>query len=151
MEPIPVPSSLQQDDVVEVPVEVIPRVEENPENNFVVLTDVKATDGIIESYVPALKDYLADEINELLNECDFESAPIDFHNIIPNYSEDSAIYCLCGDIAEVINVQVCNWRNTFKFYLFETMRCECGEKIYALSILDENDTIPEELRNIFSS
>jgi len=30
-------------------------------------------------------------------------------------------------------------------------KCECGEKVYALSLMDENDAVPEELREIFLS
>ncbi|MHA1292323.1 MAG: hypothetical protein ACTSQJ_06610, partial [Promethearchaeota archaeon] len=59
--------------------------------------------------------------------------------------------CLCGDIAEIINVQIATWKNQFKFYLFEGAICKCGEKIYALSLMDEEEEIPKELENIFKS
>jgi hypothetical protein len=73
----------------------------------------------------------------------------DFKTILPNYSETMAIYCVCGEIAVIDNVQICNWKNQFKFYLFESKECKCEETIYALSLMDESTEVPEELKDIF--
>ena len=87
----------------------------------------------------------------MLNESEFSKTPHDFTTIIPNYSENLAIYCVCGDVVEITNIQICDWKNQFKFYLFEGKECKCGETIYALSLMDESDKIPEELHDIFLS
>ena len=60
------------------------------------------------------------------------------------------IYCKCGQIAIISSIQVCDWKNQFKFYLIEGKTCACGEKVYALSLMDDNDKVPEELKIIFS-
>jgi len=148
MKPFPIPEMLQN---LQQPMFREPGVVEKPEKNFIVLKDVKAKDGIINSFVPTLKSFLADKINELLNNCDFTRAPRDFTKIIPKYSPDIGIYCVCGEIAEIINTQICNWKNQLKFYLFEGKSCDCGETIYALSIMDDSDEIPEDLKEIFSN
>jgi len=94
---------------------------------------------------------LSDKINTVLNECEFTIAPEDFKSLVPNYSENMAIYCLCGEIAEITIVRICNWNSKFKFYLFESKECQCGEIVYALSKMDEKDKVPAELDDIFSS
>lgn len=146
MEPFPIPENLQQLQQPQIPEA---KKKEKAEQNFIVLTEMKGKEGIIESFVPSLKINLADKINKMLNDSDFSPGTEDFKEIIPSYSEDMAIYCVCGEIAEIINTQICNWKNRFKYYLFEGMRCDCGEKIYALSLMDENTDIPEELKDIF--
>ncbi|MFW9937258.1 MAG: hypothetical protein ACFFD5_06385 [Candidatus Thorarchaeota archaeon] len=148
IEAFPIPEKLQQFEPQTVP-EAIKK--EKSEKNFIVLTEMKGKDGIIESFIPTLKDSLADKINQMLNDSDFTPAKEDFKKIIPNYSEKQAIYCVCGEIAEIINTQICNWKNKFKYYLFEGMKCDCGEKIYVVSLMDESSEIPEELREIFQS
>lgn len=148
IEAFPIPEKLQQFEPQTVP-EAIKK--EKSEKNFIVLTEMKGKDGIIESFIPTLKDFLADKINQMLNDSDFTPAKEDFKKIIPNYSEKQAIYCVCGEIAEIINTQICNWKNKFKYYLFEGMKCDCGEKIYVVSLMDESSEIPEELREIFQS
>ena len=148
MEPFPIPESLNQYEQPTVPEG---KKYEKPEKNFVVLTEMKGKNGIIESFVPSLKETLADKINDVLNKSEFEKVPEDFKTIIPGYSSELAIYCLCGDVAEIDNVQICNWKNSFKFYLFEAKSCKCGEQVFALSLMDQKDydKIPEELKDIF--
>jgi hypothetical protein len=142
MEPIPIPESLQRYQQPVTP-------KGKPEKNFIILSEMKGSNGIIENFVPTLKDAQADEINRLLNECEFEKAPKDFNSIIPNYPDPLAIYCVCGEIAEISNVQICNWKNKFKFYLFEAKECNCKESVYALSLMDESTEVPEEFKDIF--
>ncbi|MFX0178283.1 MAG: hypothetical protein ACFE85_18885 [Candidatus Hodarchaeota archaeon] len=146
--PFPIPEKLQQYESQMLPKTI---EKEKAEKNFIVLTEMKGKNGIIESFIPTLKDFLAEKINQMLNDSDFSPAEEDFRKIIPNYPKEQAIYCVCGEIAEIINVQICNWKNRFKYYLFEGMKCDCGDKIYALSPLDENSDIPEELKEIFLS
>ncbi|MFX0073019.1 MAG: hypothetical protein ACFFAO_18230 [Candidatus Hermodarchaeota archaeon] len=145
MEPIPIPENLKRYQEPTVP----EKRREKPEKNFIILSEMKGSNGIIEYFVPTLKDMQADKINELLNECEFSKAPNDFKTIIPNYSETLAIYCLCGEIAEIDNTQICNWKNQFKFYLFEAKECKCEESIYVLSLMDESTQVPEEFKDIF--
>jgi hypothetical protein len=145
MEPIPLPENLRNLD------SSTSKESESPEKNFIVLTDLKAENGIITSFVPSLRDKLADDINTMLNESEFENAHIDFTKIISNYGKNLAIYCKCGELSEIVNVQVCTWKNEFKYYLFEGVRCNCGEKVYAISLMDSNAEVPEKLRHIFSS
>lgn len=145
MEPIPIPENLRQ---YQEPI-ISERTTEKPEKNFIVLTEMKGSNGIIEYFVPTLKDIQADKINKLLNECEFNKAPNDFKTIIPNYSDTLAIYCVCGEIAEIENVQICNWKNQFTFYLFEAKECRCNESVYALSLMDESTEVPEEFKDIF--
>ncbi|MFX1375348.1 MAG: hypothetical protein ACFFA0_06015 [Promethearchaeota archaeon] len=145
MTPFPLPENLQR---YEQP--IIPkRKGEKLEKNFIVLEEMKGQDGVITSFVPTLKDMVAEKINTLLNECEFTKAPDEFKSIIPNYSEKMGIYCVCGEIAEIDNVQICNWRNKFKFYLFEAKECKCEESIYALSLMDESTEVPDEFKDIF--
>lgn len=125
-------------------------IEEVPEKNFIVFKNIKAEDGIIDSFVPTLKDNLADEINDMLNDCEFTKATDDESIILPYYSPEMAIYCTCGEVVEIANVQICTWKDEFKFYLFEGKKCDCGEKVYALSLMDENQEVPEELNQIFN-
>jgi len=87
----------------------------------------------------------------MLNNSEFTPAEIDFTKIIPNYGQNLVIYCLCGEEAEIINVQICILKKQVKYYLFESMRCNCGEKVYVLSLMDDTETVPEELMEIFSS
>ncbi|MHA1488622.1 MAG: hypothetical protein ACTSRI_03075 [Promethearchaeota archaeon] len=146
MEPFPIPESLQR---YQQPIAPETKRHERPEKNFIVLEEIKAKDGIIESFTPTLKDAVAEKINETLNNCEFTTAPEDFRKIIPEYSPKNAIFCICGKVAEIINVQICNWKKQFEFYLFEGKECECGEKIFALSLMDDKSEVPEELNDIF--
>jgi hypothetical protein len=146
VEPFPIPETLQQ---YQQPLFPEKKKAEKTEKNFIVLSEMKGTDGIISHFVPTLKDKFADRINDMLNNSAFSKAPKDFKEIIPNYSQKIAIYCICGDIAEISTVQICNWKEQFKFYLFEGKECNCGESVYALSLMDESDEVPEELKEIF--
>lgn len=119
------------------------------EKNFIILTQLKAKDGVIYSFIPSLRDMLAPEINDTLNACQFNQAPLEFSSIIPEYPQKNAIYCPCGEIVQFSSTQICNWENIFKFYLFEGKPCECGEKIYVLSLMNDDDEIPDALRIIF--
>ena len=148
MEPFPIPETLRQQH--EKPLIPEKQKEEKPEKNFVVLTEMKGKDGVITSFIPSLKDNLADKINQLLNDSEFTESPLKFTEIIPNYSEDMAIYCICGEITEIGVINICNWKNKFKYYLFEGKQCRCGDSIYALSLMDSSEEIPEELKEIFS-
>ena len=145
MEPFPIPETLRQQ--YEKP--LFPEKQKD-EKNFVVLTEMKGKDGVITSFIPSLKDNLADKINQLLNDSEFTESPLKFTEIFPNYSEDMAIYCICGEITEISVINICNWKNEFKFYLFEGKQCQCGDQIYALSLMDSSEEIPEELKEIFS-
>lgn len=147
MEPFPIPEILKgtyQDPMLSE------RSAESPEQNFIVLTDLTAKDGVIKKFVPKLKSQLADPINEMLNDCEFEKSNVDVSKIIPKYSPNLGIYCVCGELVEIINVQYCDWKKSLKFYLFEGRECNCGEKVYALSLTDDDDKIPDELKKIFS-
>ncbi|MFX1589115.1 MAG: hypothetical protein ACFFC1_13260 [Promethearchaeota archaeon] len=142
MEPFPIPESLQQYQQPLFP-------EKKYEKNFIVLTEMKGKDGIIQTFVPSLKDKLAKQINQMLNDSEFSESPLNFKEIIPDYSKEMGIYCVCGDLANITNVQICNWKNEFKYYLFQGKQCKCGESIYAVSIMDKDTEIPEELEEIF--
>ncbi|MBY9017876.1 MAG: hypothetical protein KGD66_03490 [Candidatus Lokiarchaeota archaeon] len=149
MDPIPIPENLQQ---LSSPISTKKKKHEKAEQNFIVLTDIKAKEGVIEEFTPRLRKEISNQINEMLNESDFASAPIDFAKIIPAYGKDVNIYCECGEVAEIINVQICTWKNEFQYYLFESARCNCGDKVYVLSLTDDiSSSVPEELRDIFSS
>ncbi|MFX1276123.1 MAG: hypothetical protein ACFFBP_06215 [Promethearchaeota archaeon] len=141
MEPFPIPEGFKQ----------LQQSEQKPEKNFVVLTELKAKNGIISDFLPSLKDKFAKEINEMLNNSELVKGPDDILSIIPNYSEKLAVYCPCREIVNDFNIQICNWKDQFKFYLFVGETCKCGETIYALSLIDENDEIPDELKIIFSN
>jgi len=147
MDPIPIPENLQQ---LSSPISTKKKAEK-AEQNFIVLTDINAKGGVIEEFAPRLRKDISDQINKMLNDSDFASAPIDFAKIIPAYGKDVNIYCECGEVAEIINVQICTWKNEFQYYLFESVRCNCGDKMYVLSITDDTHAVPEELRDIFSS
>ncbi len=147
MEPFSIPESLKQYDT---PI-FEKKEKDKPEKNFVILTEMKGKDGIIESFVPSLREHLAEKINQMLNESEFSKSPKEFKDIIPNYSENMAIFCVCGEIVEVSDVQVSNWKDKFEFYLFEGKECKCGETIYALSLMDDSTDVPEELKDIFFS
>ena len=146
VEPYPIPQKLLQ---YQQPIS--PKKAEKMEKNFIVLTEMKGKDGVINYFVPALKDKYAEEINDMLNNSKFSKTTNDFTTIIPNYSENMAIYCVCGQVVEINNVQICNWKDQFKFYLFEGDQCNCGESVYALSLMDESAEVPEELKGIFLS
>jgi hypothetical protein len=146
VEPFPIPQQLQQYQQPLIPGK---RRAEKLEKNFIALTEMKGRDGIINYFVPTLKDKVAEKINDMLNNSEFSKAPNDFKDIVPNYSENMAIFCICGEIANISNVQICNWKNQFKYYLFEGDQCKCGESLYAISVIDESDEIPEELKDIF--
>ncbi len=148
VEPFPIPQQLMQ---LQQPIIPEKRKAEKLEKNFVVLTEMKGKDGIVNNFVPTLKDNLAEKINDMLNNSEFSKAQNDFTAIIPNYSEKMAIFCICGEVVEINNVQICNWKDQLKFYLFEGEQCNCGETVYALSLIDESAEIPEELKDIFLS
>lgn len=148
LEPFPIPPQLQQ---YQEPIFPDKKRAEKLEKNFILLADIKAKDGIIQSFVPTLKDKLAENINEMLNNSEFSKVPNDFKTIMPNYSEAMAIYCVCGDVAKISNIQICNWKKQFQFYLLEGEDCKCGEQIYAFSLMDDSAEIPEELKEIFTS
>ena len=148
VEPFPIPQQLMQ---LQQPIIPEKRKAEKLEKNFVVLTEMKGKDGIVNNFVPTLKDNLADKINDMLNNSEFSKAPSDFTAIIPDYSEKMAIFCICGEVVEINVVQICNWKNQFKFYLFEGEPCNCGETVYAISLMDESTEVPEELKDIFLS
>ncbi len=148
VEPFPIPQQLMQ---YQQPIIPEKRKPEKLEKNFVVLTEMKGKDGIVNDFVPTLKDNLAEKINDILNNSEFSKSPSDFTAIIPNYSEKMAIFCICGEVVEINVVQICNWKNQFKFYLFEGEPCNCGETVYALSLMDESAELPEELKDIFLS
>jgi hypothetical protein len=149
MEPFPIPAHLQQQ--YNQPIFPEKKRDEKPEKNFIVLTEMKGKNGVITSFLPSLKEEYADKINQMLTESEFSESDREFSSIIPNYSADLAIYCICGEIAKIETVNICNWKNEFKFYLFEGRQCKCGDQIYAISLMDENDYIPIELNDIFSS
>lgn len=144
MAPFPIPENLQQ---YEEP--LFPR--QKTEKNFIVLTEIKAKDGVITSFIPTLKDILSVEINQMLNDSEFSEAPRSFNDIIPHYSKEEGIYCLCGELAYIKSVQISNWKNQFKYYLFEGEKCKCGETVYAISLMDNDTEVPEELKDIFFS
>ena len=148
VEPIPVPQQLQQ---FQQPIIPEKGASEKMEKNFIVLTNMKGRDGIINYFEPVLKYKYAEQINEMLNNSEFDKAPNNFSTIIPNYSEKMAIYCVCGEVAEIKSIQICNWKDQFKFYLFEGRKCKCGDKVYALSLMDESAKVPDELKDIFIS
>lgn len=148
VEPFPIPAQLQQ---YQQPIFPDKKSAGKAEKNFIVLMNIKGRDGIINYFEPTLKVKLAEQINDMLNNSSFSKAPDDFTTIMPNYSENMAIYCICGEITEVKSVQICNWKDQFNFYLFEGKKCNCGEKVYALSLMDESAEIPEELKEIFSN
>jgi len=148
MEPFPIPELLLQQ--YEQPSSKIKKSTKKPEKNFIVLTELVGKNGVLISFVPSLKSALAKKINDILNSCDFTEAPKNLNEIMPNL-ENTPILCLCGKVAEFNSIQICNWKNQFKFYLFEAQECNCGERIYVLSLMDEDTDIPEELKDIFSS
>ena len=147
IEPFPIPAHLQQK--YNQPVFAEKKRDEKPEKNFIVLTEMKGKDGIITSFLPSLKDNLADQINKMLTDSEFSEPDIKLSSIIPSYPAETAIYCVCGEIAKIETVHVCDWKNEFKFYLFVGKECSCGEQIYAISLMDEADVIPKELQDIF--
>jgi len=147
IEPFPIPTTLQQQ--YNQPVFAEKKRDETPEKNFIVLTEMKGKEGIITSFLPSLKDNLAEKINKMLTDSNFSEPDIEFSSIIPNYPTETAIYCVCGEIAKIETIHVCEWNNKFKFYLFVGKECTCGEQIYAISLMDEADVIPKELQDIF--
>jgi len=149
MEPFPIPTNLQQQ--YNQPIFPKKKKDEKPEKNFIVLTEMKGKNGVITGYIPSLKDNLADKINQMLSDSEFSESDLEFKSIIPNYSADLVIYCICGEIVKIETVNVCNWKNKFKFYLFEGRQCKCGDQIYAVSLMEEDDEIPEDLQDVFLS
>ena len=149
MEPFPIPTHLQQQ--YNQPIFPKKKKDEKPEKNFIVLTEMKGKNGVITGYIPSLKDNLADKINQMLSDSEFSESDLEFKSIIPNYSADLVIYCICGEIVKIETVNVCNWKNKFKFYLFEGRQCKCGDQIYAVSLMEEDDEIPEDLQDVFLS
>ncbi len=149
MEPFPIPAALQQQ--YNQPIFPEAKKHDKAEKNFIVLTEMKGKNGVITSFVPSLKDNLADTINQMLSDSKFSDAKLEFSEIIPNYSTDTAIHCLCGEVTEISTVNVCRWKSKFSFYLFEGTQCKCGDKIYAVSLMDEEDEVPEELQEVFLS
>jgi hypothetical protein len=146
VEPFPIPEELARQYIP--PEKTLEEIEE-AEKNFVVLENIEAKEGVIKSFVPTLKDSLADSINDMLNNCKFKKASKDIDSILPNYSEEMAIYCTCGEIVNIKSVQICTWKDEFKFYLFEGETCDCGEKIYALSLMEQDQDVPKELKEVF--
>ncbi|UCC19613.1 MAG: hypothetical protein JSV62_16180 [Promethearchaeota archaeon] len=146
VESFPIPPELQQYDQ---PIFPEKRKAAKMEKNFIVLSEMKGREGVIDYFVPTLQYKLAEKINEMLNNSEFTKAPDNLTTIIPNYSKDMAIYCVCGEVVEVSNIQICTWKDQFKFYLFEGEKCKCGEIVYAISVMDETAEIPEELKEIF--
>ncbi|MFX1396703.1 MAG: hypothetical protein ACFFAS_06620 [Promethearchaeota archaeon] len=144
VDPIPLPEEFEK------LIKPLKKRKEKLEKNFVLLSNPIIENGIIKSFVPTLKVNLANEINSLLNQCSFELAKDEIDEIIPNYSPENSIYCVCGEIMEIRSIQICNWKDIFKFYLIEGKECSCGEMIYALSLMDVNSKIPETLEEIFS-
>jgi len=149
MDPFPIPESLKQQ--YDQPIFPERKKRDKAEKNFIVLTEMKGKKGVILNFVPSLKDNLADDINQMLSDSKFSDAKLGFSEIIPNYSTDNAIYCICGEVTEISSVHVCRWKDKFNFYLFEGTQCKCGDKIYAISLMDEGDEVPEELQDIFLS
>jgi len=147
MEPFPIPELLLQQ--YQQPSSEIKTIKK-PEKNFIILKDLVGKNGVLTSFLPSLKSILADNINDMLNSCEFTEAPNTFKEIMPNFN-NTPIYCICGEVAEFHSIQICNWKNQFKFYLFEGEKCKCGEKIYVLSLMEEDTEIPEELKEIFLS
>jgi hypothetical protein len=148
IEPIPIPETLQN---LNQPMSTLTKKKEKAEDNFIVLTEVKAKNGVITEFEPRLRKEIAKQINNMLNDSDFANAPIDFTKIIPGYGKDLKVYCECGEVVEIINVQICTWKNEFQYYLFESVRCNCGEKMYIISLTDDTHSVPDELKDIFSS
>jgi len=149
MESFPIPAHLQQQ--YNQPIFPEKKKDEKPEKNFIILTEMKGKNGVITSFLPSLKDDLADKINKMLSDSEFSESDLEFSKIMPSYNVDTVIYCICGEIANIETVNIGNWKNQFKFYLFEGSQCKCGEQIYAISLTDEDDSIPEELQDIFLS
>ena len=149
MEPFPIPESLQQQ--YNQPIFPEKKKSQKAEKNFIVLTEMKGKKGVILSFVPSLKDNLADNINQMLSDSQFSEVDLGLSEIIPNYPTDNAIYCICGEVTEISTINVCRWKDKFNFYLFEGTQCKCGNKIYAISLMDDGDEIPEELQEIFLS
>ena len=145
MEPFPIPEHLKQ--YQDLGLEKGQK--EKPEKNFIILTEIKAKNGIIESFVPTLREDLAEKINNILNESEFTSSPKEFNEIIPNYSDEMAIYCVCGEILEISDIQISKWKDQFEFYLFEGKECKCGETTYVISLMDDSTEVPEELKEVF--
>jgi len=149
MEPFPIPENLQQQ--YNQPIFPEREKRQKAEKNFIVLTEMKGKNGVISSFVPSLKDNLADNINQMLSDSKFSETDLEFSEIIPNYSTDAAIYCLCGEVVEISTINVCRWKDKFNFYLFEGTQCQCGDNIYAISLMDAEEEVPEELQEIFLS
>ncbi|TXT67633.1 MAG: hypothetical protein BAJALOKI1v1_40036 [Promethearchaeota archaeon] len=146
VEPFPIPDQLAHQYINQQ--EVLDTVSE-VEKNFVILENAEIKDGKIENYVPALKENLAEKINEVLNECEFKRTTQDIKSIFSDYSSEKAIYCKCGEMVEIKTIFIANWKGQFKFYMFEGVPCDCGEKVYALSLMDKDQEIPDELKDIF--
>ena len=140
VEPFPIPETLTQS---------ISESNNAPEENFIILKSLKAQNGIIENFIPTFKEELAEEINKILNDCKFEKASKDVSVILPNYSPENAIYCNCGDYVEIKSIQECFWMKQFRFYLIEGIPCKCGEKVYAISLMEDSVEVPKELEKIF--
>jgi hypothetical protein len=147
VEPFPIPEKLMEN----YEGELLSTEEsfEKSEQNFIVLSDLKTEDDIIKEFVPTLKDEFSEEINELLNEAEFEETDKTIVDIIPNYGKDNPIYCVCGEIAEIENIRIVNWKDEFKFYLMVASQCDCGEKVYALSRMHDDDEVPDKFKKIF--
>ncbi|MHA1803110.1 MAG: hypothetical protein ACTSU4_01090 [Promethearchaeota archaeon] len=149
MEPFPIPEELKQAYQPRARPSAEKTSPQEPEKNFIILTEMKGKDGVISSFVPALKDNLAEKINNVLNDSEFQKISKKITEIIPAYSEEMAIYCKCGEIVEIEDIHESTWKDQFKFYLFEGAPCKCGEKIYALSKMDEKVEVPGELKDVF--
>ncbi|MGV9198340.1 MAG: hypothetical protein ACOC4M_05840 [Promethearchaeia archaeon] len=145
VEPFPIPEQLKEGAEIDLPQEI----SGESETNFVVLTNIRTENGKIKSFVPTLKDNKADEINKLLDESYFEESSKEIDDIIPDYPEGDLIYCVCGEVAEIEDVRICIWEGEFKYYLFVSKPCECGEQVYALSLIDERARVPQKWSEVF--
>lgn len=150
VEPFPIPEIIKEKYMEPIgPKKITEEVD-----NFLILKNIKVLNGEIEKFEVELKEELKDDINTLLNSCKFEKTK-DFSLIMPNYTPETAIHCICGEIAEFSIVQKCSWIETeseekFEFYLFESEKCKCGEKVFVLSLMEEKVKIPDKWKNIFS-
>ncbi|MBN1216920.1 MAG: hypothetical protein JXA99_15950 [Candidatus Lokiarchaeota archaeon] len=140
IDPFPIPESLSAS---------MQESDNKLEENFIILKNIKSKNGIINEFIPTFKEDLAKDINNLLNKCKFEKVSQEINDILLDYSPEKGIYCKCGEYMEINSIQNCTWMKKFKFYLFEGKTCKCGEKVYAISLINENDEIPQEFEKIF--
>ena len=75
MEPFPIPDILKTDQSIFPPAGKM-------EKNFVVLTDIQGSNGVITKFMPTLRSKLAPTINKMLDNCEFSKSPLKFQEII---------------------------------------------------------------------